>query len=206
MKGLINFLMVVLITLCLVGVSNGQDPQTLGIPQQLKTIQTQLTGIRTEVNQIQTTMTANSTWPRKYFITDTEYYPTTISAANACGTGYHFASLYEILEPSGLLYDTKNTLAFYHPADYDQGFGPPTFIPGWVRTGFASSADNEAPGQSNCNKWTTNNLEAFGTAVCLNGAWTNLYSSSDDYSPITRWWLPMAIQCNQKIRVWCVSD
>jgi hypothetical protein len=206
MKKLIGFLMVIFISFGVVAISTGQDIQTFGIPQQLKTIQTQLTGIRTEVNQIQNTITTNSTWPRKYFITDTEYYPTTISAANACGTGFHFASLFEILEPSGLLYDTKNALAFYHPSDYDQGFGPPTFILGWVRTGFGRYADNAAPGQSNCNNWTTSNSEAYGTAVSLNGAWTNLFTSSDDFSPITRWWLPMAIQCKQKIRVWCVSD
>lgn len=205
MKGIINFLMVAFISFGLVGVCNGQDPQTLGIPQQLKTIQTQLIGIRTDVNQIQTTINTSPTWPRRYFITDAEYYPSTIFAAKACGTGFHFASLFEILEPSGLLYDTKNPLAFYQPSSYDQGSGPPTFRIGWIRTGFARFADTNAPGQSNCNSWTTNNVEAFGTAVTLSGAWNNLYAL-EDAIPIAPWWIATAYQCSQQLSVWCVSD
>jgi hypothetical protein len=189
----------------LVGVCRAQDSLSQGIPQQLKAIQTQLTGIKTDVSQIQTTVNTISTWPRKYFITATEYQPTIISVAKACGPGFHFASLFEILEPSGLLYDTKNPLAFYQPSNYDQGSGPPTFRAGWIRTGFVRFADTDAPGQSNCNSWTTNNVEAFGTAVTLSGAWNNLYAQ-EDAIPIAPWWIAIAYQCNQQLPVWCVSD
>ena len=51
-------------------------------------------------------------------------------ALTACATGYHMASLWEIIDPSKLEYTTD-----LGDARTDSGSGPATFVGGWVRTG-----------------------------------------------------------------------
>jgi hypothetical protein len=70
-------------------------------------------------------------WPRKFYLTQDGYDGS--QALSACAQGYHMASLWEILDPSNLSYDTSlgATVA-------DSGSGPPNGS-GWIRTGFIAS-------------------------------------------------------------------
>ena len=112
--------------------------------------------------------------------------------AGVCACGYHFASLWEILDPSNLKYNTN--------LGYDQddsGYGPPSFISGWVRTGYSSN-NNSNPGQANCNNWES--TDGVGTIISLSSDWTN-----SDERDISVW--DAALEgCNETVQVWCVED
>jgi len=115
-------------------------------------------------------------------------------APSACAAGFHMASLWEILDPSHLQYDTTlgRTAA-------DSGLGPPSHEFGWVRTGFLSSSSNVA-GTGNCDAGTVFTPNTFGTLVSLQFDWTQQN---------TEWpWQPGTLQCdaNHNEPVWCVQD
>jgi len=114
------------------------------------------------------------------------------SGAGVCASGYHFASLWEILDPSNLKYDT--ILGDNRP---DSGKGPPSYTLGWVRTG-SSSNNSHNPGLANCSNWE---LESgFGTVVSLTTNWTD--SSNRDIFV----WDAAFQPCSQNIQVWCMED
>lgn len=113
-------------------------------------------------------------------------------ADTACGSGYHMASLWEILDPSNLRY---NPDLGYTRADSAEG--PPT-VNGWVRTGYAS-ASADSVGQSNCSTWTSSSSGAYGTYVGLPVDWT---AGSDIHV-----WNAGTFTCDSSnVRVWCVED
>ncbi len=124
--------------------------------------------------------------------------------ANVCTVGFHMASLWEILDPSSLTYDTElgHTRA-------DSGEGPPSpsvnleFLPtsatGWVRTGSLSDAVSGQPGQTNCSAWSTASSGAEGSTAALRPEWTD---SPIRISP----WVTESRTCNSSIRAWCVQD
>ncbi len=116
------------------------------------------------------------------------------NGAGVCACGYHFASLWEILDPSNLKYNTN--------LGYDQddsGNGPPSFISGWVRTGYSSNKSSN-PGQANCSNWESTDSFSFGTIISLSSDWTN-----SDERDISVW--DAALQgCNATAQVWCVED
>jgi hypothetical protein len=104
------------------------------------------------------------------------------------------ASMWEILDPSNLRYDTTLGLT-----QEDSGSGPPEIQFGWVRTGrYASTLPFEGAG--NCGAWTSNNSEDHGTAVMLRGIW-----QGPGTSPIEPW-SAAAGSCNTQVMVWCVQD
>ncbi|MFC2055504.1 hypothetical protein ACFLV7_14590 [Chloroflexota bacterium] len=114
------------------------------------------------------------------------------SSAGVCANGYHFASLWEILDPSNLKYDT--ILGDDHR---DSGKGPPSFTLGWVRTGYSSN-NSHNPGLANCSSWE---LESgFGTVVSLTTNWTD--SSNRDIFV----WDAALHPCSQEVQVWCIED
>ena len=78
---------------------------------------------------------------RQYYLTVIGYYPTQI--LTACADGYHFASLWEILNISKLQYN--NSLGFNST---DSGSGPNT-TSGWVRTGGGENYSSMTPGNAN---------------------------------------------------------
>jgi hypothetical protein len=126
---------------------------------------------------------------RQYYLTKGTY-----SGAGAnlrCAAGYHMASLWEILDPSNLQYNT--TLGQTRD---DSGEGPTTFR-GWVRTGYTSSIENTA-GRANCEAWT-NGVSGYGTTAALpntwNAGWQDLHV-----------WNVQTYACNDVNRVWCVED
>jgi hypothetical protein len=122
---------------------------------------------------------------------------------NACASGYHFASLWEIADPSSMLYNTS--LGLSSP---DSGSGPPTAInflsstlkvSGWVRTGYAASSHFETSGQDNCQSWVSNIMGDWGSTAEIPDNW--LAGAQD----IGVWDLGVRT-CNTPWYVWCVAD
>jgi len=141
---------------------------------------------------------AGSSGLRQYYRTNLGYTPT--GALQACAAGYHFASLWELVDTSNLQY------AFDHPDAYlsesDQGWGPPSGTggagrPGWVRTGYAANVSS-TPGQANCNAWTSTNAAHFGTIAGVSYNW----GTTED---IGVWYTDVRV-CSFIYSVWCVED
>jgi hypothetical protein len=102
---------------------------------------------------------------RHFYLTSLSYYSNT--ALNACASGYHMASLWEILNVSDLTYDYDQPSARVHD---DSGFGPPSGRNGWVRTGYISDYSN-TPGTANCQNWSNTGGSLYGTKVMLSTTW-----------------------------------
>lgn len=144
---------------------------------------------------------AASTGMRQYYLTtDThegdEPDGTDGNGAGVCADGYHFASMWEILDPSNLKY---NTVLGYNQDD--SGKGPPSHVQGWVRTGNVSSAADTV-GTGNCNNWTSNdpNDGSQGPQAELDSSWDTAWS-------FPGWVVAHDMSgCGHPIRVWCVED
>jgi hypothetical protein len=118
-------------------------------------------------------------------------------ALTACAAGYHMASLWEIHEPSNLIYDTALGLT-----QDDSGSGPPSRY-GWIRTGRSASSSGQFPGVGNCNAWSSNASTDFGSAVVLSADWADIGNTSGPISP----WQAQIFDCGTAaVRVWCVQD
>lgn len=134
---------------------------------------------------------------RGYYLTQSMYNGanadgTDGNGAGVCADGYHFASLWEILAPSNLKYDADLGVT-----QDDSGQGPPSYLGGWVRTGYASSASG-TPGWGNCNAWTSNDSGHRGAYAYLPRDWT---AGGDIHV-----WKVNAAQCNLSGYVWCVAN
>jgi len=118
------------------------------------------------------------------------------NGAGVCAEGYHFASLWEILDPSILKYNTGLGMV-----RDDSGQGPPTlpFVGGWVRTGFGRSGST-TPGVGNCDGWDSSSDSDWGTLARLPSDWT----AGQDLHV----WQVDTTTCNTAVlvRVWCVAD
>ena len=111
-------------------------------------------------------------------------------AEDGCEAGYHFASFWEILDTSNLVYNTALGIYFG-----DSGSGPPTNWEGWVRTGYSSN-NSINPGQANCNLWGT--TTGNGTTVSLPWDWI---AGGDIHV-----WDAGIAACANQANVWCVED
>ena len=131
---------------------------------------------------------------RKFYLTQDTFVGNQV--LTACASEYHTASLWEILEPSNLEYDTKRGAT-----KDDAGAGPPTGSDGegWIRTGYFSSTGSSA-GHGNCRVWTSSSPAHNGTRARLEDAWgsTTLY-------PVSPWLPSSSGTCNISRRVWCVN-
>ena len=134
---------------------------------------------------------------RKYYQTKAGYLGanadgTDGNGAGVCDAGYHFASLWEILEPSNLEYDTAL-------GDYlqDAGKSSPSGSIGWVRTGYYNDIGGTA-GRANCNNWSTSDGASNGTGVYLNFDW----AAAEDIHV----WKTELRTCADTISVWCIED
>jgi hypothetical protein len=116
----------------------------------------------------------------------------------ACANGYHTASLYEILDPSNFIYNTK--LGFTWP---DGDGGPPGAAEGWVRTGNFPSNSSQTAGVDNCNTWTT--TSGYGTIINLDDTWQDIGGTEIDTSPWSPW-ERVTVPCDFNRFVWCVED
>jgi hypothetical protein len=142
---------------------------------------------------------AASTGMRQYYLTKTWHYGadadgTDGNGAGVCASGYHFASLWEIMDPSNLKYNTDlgRTMS-------DSGKGPVTNLYGWVRTGYYNSTSG-SPGAANCNAWTSSSDSDWGTYARLPNDWT---AGQDIHV-----WAVDTATCDSAVflRVWCVAD
>lgn len=135
------------------------------------------------------TVNAGSTGLRQYYLT--KVLKDGSQALTACASGYHMASMWEILDPSNLEYNT--TLGY---TNADSGQAPPTYI-GWVRTGYDADTGT-TPGQANCSVWTSSNGAAHGTSMKLASDWSaaqNLHV-----------WNYNVTTCDNHRLVWCIED
>jgi hypothetical protein len=114
-------------------------------------------------------------------------------ALTACADGYHMASLWEISDTSNLRYNITLGVTLD-----DSGQGPPAAPAGWVRTGYSSDNSSTA-GMGNCNAWTSDSSENYGTVIYLPYADWNVGSDVGT-------WRARTFQCDQSWRVWCVED
>jgi hypothetical protein len=124
--------------------------------------------------------------------------PDGLGALDACETGFHMASFWEIADPTALEYDTSRGRT--RP---DSGEGPPNGIPGWTRTGgFNLSTNPASGGSSNCDGWSTNTSTGRGTWVQLKIFWEDTSSGANPISP----WESGTYPCVSAVPVWCVQD
>ena len=134
---------------------------------------------------------------RQYYLTKDSFKGSKPSGSNGigagvCANGYHFASLWEILDPSNMKYDTV-----LGDDRLDSGKGPPSYTSGWVRTGYSLN-NNPNPGRANCSNWEFES--GFGTVVSLTTNWTD--SSNRDMFV----WDAAVQSCSQEVQVWCMED
>ena len=134
---------------------------------------------------------ASSAGIRQYYMTKTWHKGA--NTLTACASGYHMASLWEILDLSNLKYNTD--LGY---VQRDSGQGPPSgWTMGWVRTGYSSDASTTA-GRGNCNAWTSSDGGHSGTLACLPSNWT---AGQDVHV-----WYVAPTSCSTICPVWCVED
>jgi hypothetical protein len=138
---------------------------------------------------------AAATNMRQYYLTTTshdgaEADGTDGNGAGVCASGYHFASLWEILDPSNLEYNSD----LGRTRD-DSGAGPPSYD-GWVRTGYSSN-NGATAGQANCEAWS-NNTSGYGTRARVTSDWTG--------TKHMHVWFVGTTGCGSTRYVWCVED
>jgi hypothetical protein len=127
---------------------------------------------------------------RSFYLTPLQY--DGAHARRACASGYHMASLWELVDPSILRYDTLLGLT-----RDDSGQGPPS-TGGWVRTGGPRRGIGGA-GEVNCEGWTTASASLMGTTIHLPVIWD---IGDQDLGP---WGVGTGL-CSGWTYVWCVSD
>jgi hypothetical protein len=130
---------------------------------------------------------------RRYYVTSTLVNGS--QATLACEVGYHMASLWEMVDPSNLKYDTSQPTSLTYP---DSGQGPPAGQIGWVRTGYFGNSSLGTPGLDNCDAWTSNGEGGYGTYVSLVTDWN---AGGDVHV-----WKAGTYPCNWSLSVWCVED
>ena len=141
---------------------------------------------------------------RRYYLTTGLHDGGDAADPGVCADGFHFASLWEIIDPSNLEYD--GALGFVKD---DAGEGPPAGITtitafGWVRTGFSSS-DISTPGRGNCDGWSSATASQ-GTAAWLLENWDSGVSQGLPIGPASGPWVTDNVPCNISAPVWCVQD
>jgi hypothetical protein len=118
-------------------------------------------------------------------------------ALSACAAGFHMASLWEILDPAQLQYDTA-----LGQTSQDSGFGPPSRWAGWIRTGKPSNFGSGGAGGASCAGYSTAE-GLLGTTLYLTSFWDVTVVPSELVAP---WWRGNTSQCETERAVWCVQD
>jgi hypothetical protein len=138
---------------------------------------------------------------RQFYLTQSSFKAN--EAPTVCAEGYHFASIWEIADPSGLKYNTS-----LGKTSSDSGAGPPTAVPiflgtqlvrGWVRTGY-NAWSSDTVGRANCTAWASDYAFDWGTVANLPATWT------DGDQDLGVWNLEVRTCDTSSIRVWCVQD
>ncbi len=123
---------------------------------------------------------------RQYYLTTSKYTGPNADGTNVCAEDYHFASLWEIFDPSSLDYNTSEGLTYS-----DDSITPL----GWVRTGYTSNSGSTV-GQANCSVWSSSS--GNGSVVRLSGQW----DTTNDFV----YWDAATAACSSSNYVWCVED
>ena len=135
--------------------------------------------------------TKGAAGPKRFYLTQDFFNGG--QALTACAAPFHMASLWEILDPSNLKYDTSRGYI-----NDDSGSGPPATTIGWIRTGGPATTGASFGGAANCNAWTSASSLDSGTVVDLLLGWN---SAATVASP----WQADAEPCDDARRVWCVQ-
>jgi hypothetical protein len=135
---------------------------------------------------------------RKFYLSDTNYPADT--AETSCATGYHFASVYEILDPSHLQYAVDEPDA---RTNFDSGEGPPSDWQGWIRTGNGYNLSGD-PGVANCAAWSSTSAEHNGTVVWLSKVWKD--PTAGGLLGQVGVWVAIDQSCDSARGVWCIED
>jgi len=140
---------------------------------------------------------SSSSGMRKFYLTASMTQGNGPADPGVCQPGYHFASIWEILDVSNLEYDDNPAYAYLRD---DMGDGPPTGWHGWVRTGYNDSTDGPN-GQINCDGWTSiSSSVTYGATAKLPSDW------SDAGNQILHVWETGGAGCNLYLNVWCIED
>jgi hypothetical protein len=126
---------------------------------------------------------------RQFYLTQLNHLPT--AAMTACAEGFHFASLWEILDPANLAYNQDLGLSL------PEGYEGPTTAVGWIRTGYADHGGN-TPGKANCDGWSSYSGSSYGTRVQLDPSWDSPFGFHV--------WDTSTRDCSWDELVWCVED
>ena len=138
--------------------------------------------------------TCSSPPRRRFYLTVATFDGNSADDAGNCADGFHFASMWEIHDPSQLEYDT--TLGV---TQADSGAGPSALDFGWVRTGAPSTAFTGIEGFDNCSNWTTTAIDTEGTQVRPHSSWTGAGSRIGP-------WEAIGGPCVVDTSIWCVQD
>ena len=111
----------------------------------------------------------------------------------ACVPRFHMASIYEILEPTGLIYDSNLGVV-----QDDSGSGPPSLAFGWIRTGGVARGAL-TPFEANCDAYQSNTPSMDGTLGFLS-------DPGQGGTRIGSAWGGTIDSCDMPNPVWCVSD
>jgi hypothetical protein len=130
------------------------------------------------------------TGAKRFYLT-----PTTHDGATAmgrCASGFHMASVWELLDPSALQYDASLGVA---TADG----GTPSGSVGWMRNGVQPfNTAGQPAGFANCNQWST--TSGVGSVWALDP----LRIPGGVSRPAA--WNPVEVPCTQLTPVWCVEN
>ncbi|NIN66660.1 MAG: hypothetical protein GTO63_18630 [Anaerolineae bacterium] len=132
---------------------------------------------------------------RRYYLTSADTYDGN-DAPGACGAGYHFASVWELLDVSNMTYNSA--LGYQHTIP-DMGDGPPSDVEGWVRTGNVANVGPNVPGTHNCGGYVSVGTGYKGTVVELPSNWAAP-------GTLIGTWSASSWSCDSTTRVWCVED
>jgi len=127
---------------------------------------------------------------RRWFYKTSDFAYDGANALTACDSGFHMASIWEIVDASNLRYDTGRG-----QTKDDSGHGPPQGSNGWVRTGQDAYTGNIL-GTSNCGAWTSSSPSHYGTVAYL----------ADDWPAAQRHWIGITLNCGTTTSVWCIQD
>ncbi len=143
---------------------------------------------------------------RRYYITDETYLGNEAADPGNCDAGFHFATVYEILDPTQLTYDADRGATAT-----DQGSGPRARLRGWIRTGSGTSGAFPRAGEANCMNWSSPSLSLHGSVVSLGGSpvgtpTLQIGNWDDGLLTLIPPWIGGTQECSFPAAVWCVED
>lgn len=139
--------------------------------------------------------------PRWFYLTaDPDYNGR--DALGVCEPGFHMASMWELRDPSNLLYAWELGSQIVH-RNGDSGWGPPIGDFGWIRTGDIALTTLSTAGFHNCNGYRSSSSTHYGSIMKLDFVIGEVVAQAYQLHLDLAWYRRT---CNMDYRVWCVSD